>query len=353
MNGKFNMYAAGLIGSLLVFLLLNFFSDLIYRGIGHHGEAPLGFAVAVEESAAETETAGAIDWAVLIAAADAAKGEKVFGKCKSCHSVEDGKNGVGPSLHRVVGRAIGSVAGFSYSADVASHGGVWDLGTLMEFLNAPKSFAPGTKMTFAGLPKAEDRVNVIAYLNEAGGAPIELVAPDGTALAPAATETAVATAGTAPAATENAPAAGTTAAATTETAPAAAATAPAATGTAPSATEATVAAASGTGDATNGEKVFKKCRACHQAVEGKNGVGPSLWGVVGRAVASVEGFNYSDAMLSRGGTWDFAALDAFLSDPKGTVPGTKMTFPGLKSEQDRLDVITYLNEADGTPVPLQ
>jgi cytochrome c2 len=198
------------------------------------------------------------------------------------------------------------------------------------------------------LPKIEDRINVVAYLNQAGGAPVELTPPDGAAAAPAATETAAATTETAPAVTGTAPAAGTTAAVTTETAPA-----PTATETSAATTDTAAAATPGSGDAANGEKVFKKCRACHQAVEGKNGVGPSLWGVVGRAVASVEGFNYSDAMLSRGGTWDFAALNAFLTDPKGTVPGTKMSFPGLKSEQDRLDVITYLNEIDGTPVPLQ
>ena len=93
--------------------------------------------------------------------------------------------------------------------------------------------------------------------------------------------------------------------------------------------------------------------ACHQVVEGKNGVGPSLWGVVGRQVASVDGFNYSDGMKAHGGAWDLKTLDAFLADPKGVVPGTKMTFAGLASQQDRLDVITYMNEADGSPVPLQ
>jgi cytochrome c len=70
-------------------------------------------------------------------------------------------------------------------------------------------------------------------------------------------------------------------------------------------------------------------------------------------VASIGDFGYSEGMKAHGGTWDLKALDAFLADPKGAVPGTKMSFPGLKSEQDRLDVITYLNEADGSPVPLQ
>ncbi len=348
---KFNMYAAGLIGSLLVFLLLNFFSDLIYRGVGHHGEAPLGFAVAVEESAGATSTAEAIDYAALLAAADPAKGEKVFGKCKSCHSVEEGENGVGPSLHGIVGEKIGEVAGYTFSDALKAHEGNWDFASLNEWLTDPKTFAPGNKMSFAGLSKPEDRVNVIAYLNQAGGAPVELVAPGGgEATAPAATEGAAqpaATTETAAATTETAPAAATTetapAAATTETAPAAA----------PAATETTAAAPAGAGDAAKGEKVFRKCRACHQVAEGKNGVGPSLWGVVGRVPGTAEGYSYSDAMKNHGGKWDLAALEAFLTNPMGVVPGTKMSFPGLKSAQDRLDVITYLNEADGTPEPLQ
>ncbi len=321
-SSKFNMYAAGGIGALLVFLLLNFFSDLIYHGAGHIYEEPLGFAVAVEDSgggAAEEPTE--VDYAPLLASADPAAGEKVFGKCKSCHSVQKDKNGVGPSLYGIVGEKIAAAPGFSFSDALMAHEGDWDFASLAAWLADPEAFAPGTKMSFAGLPKPEDRVNVIAYLNQQSDAPKELAAP---AVVPAATEAAAATTGTT----------------TTGTAPAA--TDMAATGATPAA-----------GDAANGEKVFKKCRACHQVAEGKNGVGPSLWGVVGRQVASVDGFNYSDGMKAHGGAWDLKTLDAFLADPKGVVPGTKMTFAGLASQQDRLDVITYMNEADGSPVPLQ
>ena len=170
---KVNMYAGAVIGSLLVFLLLNFFTDLIYVGRGHSEHEQLAFAVAVEESTGATE-AVAVDYAALAAAADPAKGEKVFSKCKSCHQVAEGANGVGPNLYRVVGRGIGAADGYGYSDAMKGHGGTWDLESLSHFLESPKGFVPGTKMSFAGIPKPEDRVNLIAYLNQVGGAPIPL-----------------------------------------------------------------------------------------------------------------------------------------------------------------------------------
>jgi len=99
------------------------------------------------------------------------------------------------------------------------------------------------------------------------------------------------------------------------------------------------------GDATNGAKVFKKCKACHVVDSAKNKVGPSLQGIVGRAAGSAAGFKYSNAMSGFGGTgavWDAATLDAFLTKPKALVKGTKMSFPGLKKQSDRDDVIAYL-----------
>jgi cytochrome c len=172
---KVNMYAGAVIGSLLVFLLLNFFTDLIYIGRGHPEDEPLAFAVAVEEAGGESAgTAEAVDYAALVAEADPANGEKLFGKCKSCHKLEEGPNGVGPSLFRVVGRTVGTADGYAYSDAMKAHGGTWDLESLSTFLTAPKEAVPGTKMTFGGLPKPEDRVDLIVYLNQAGGAPVPL-----------------------------------------------------------------------------------------------------------------------------------------------------------------------------------
>jgi cytochrome c len=96
------------------------------------------------------------------------------------------------------------------------------------------------------------------------------------------------------------------------------------------------------GDADAGKAVFSKCALCHSAKEGENKVGPSLWGVVGRKSHSIEGFNYSEAMKAYDVTWDPATLDHYLTDPRAVVPGTRMIFVGLKKDEDRANVIAYL-----------
>jgi cytochrome c len=102
------------------------------------------------------------------------------------------------------------------------------------------------------------------------------------------------------------------------------------------------------GDVAKGEKVFKKCTACHAVgVDAKNKVGPELNGIVGRKVAAVEGFKYSPAMTEFGAgdkVWDDETLHTYLADPKGVVPKTKMAFAGLKKDDERDDVIAYLNQ---------
>jgi cytochrome c len=103
-------------------------------------------------------------------------------------------------------------------------------------------------------------------------------------------------------------------------------------------------------DAALGEKVFVKCKACHQIGEGaKNAVGPVLNGVVGRKAGSYPGYSYSDANKNSGITWDEATLKEYLKNPRGKVPGTKMIFPGLSKESDIDNVIAYLKQfgADG------
>ncbi|MFL5268360.1 MAG: c-type cytochrome [Stellaceae bacterium] len=104
-------------------------------------------------------------------------------------------------------------------------------------------------------------------------------------------------------------------------------------------------AASGSGwaaDVDAGKADFKKCALCHTTEAGKNKVGPSLFGVVGRKAASLEGYNYSEAMKKYDHDWDPKTLDTYLADPRATVPGTKMVFPGIKDEKERQDVIGYL-----------
>ena len=167
--------AGALIGSLLFLLLMTWAASGIYNIVpsGEHegAEVAQAYTVPVETAAASggTEAAAAEagpDFATVMASADAAAGEKVFGKCKSCHKI-DGSDSTGPHLNGVVGRAVASVASFSYSDGMKAHAAEapnWTPEALEHFLTNPKTAVKGTKMTFAGLPKVQDRANLIAYL---------------------------------------------------------------------------------------------------------------------------------------------------------------------------------------------
>jgi cytochrome c2 len=232
-------------------------------------------------------------------------------------------------------------------------------------------------MGFAGLGKAEDRVNVIAYIDGVDGSDdivIEAAAEEAPAEEAPAEEASVEEAAVEEAAAEEAPAEEAAAAEAAPEAPAEQAEAvtevpadetaaetpaeqeaaavepvkeapavevaeePAAEAPAESAFAALVAAA----DVAEGEKVFRRCAACHAVEEGKNKVGPSLYGVVGRDIASVEGVNYSDALKGLDGEWTVDKLSAWIENPRGFAPGNRMGYPGLKDEQDRANVIGYL-----------
>jgi cytochrome c len=105
--------------------------------------------------------------------------------------------------------------------------------------------------------------------------------------------------------------------------------------------------------AERGAQVAKQCQACHNLQEGQGPkIGPDLYGVVGRKVAAAAGFNYSSALKSKGGTWDFNALNAWLTKPSAYAPGTAMTFAGLSNDKQRADVIAYLDTLSPNPVPL-
>ena len=103
----------------------------------------------------------------------------------------------------------------------------------------------------------------------------------------------------------------------------------------------------------HGAQVAKQCGICHNFQEGQGPkVGPDLYGVVGRKIASVAGFNYSAALKAKGGTWTFDELNKWLLDPRADVPGTAMTFAGLPNEKQRADLIAYLDTLAKNPVPL-
>lgn len=155
-------------GSLLVYLFATWASDELYATApAAHGDEEVAQAYVIDTGAEEATTEVAEEgpaFADLYAAADAAAGEKVFGKCKACHKL-DGSDGTGPHLNGIVGKAKAASAGFGYSeALLAMASDVWSPENLDAFLLNPKGYAPGTKMSFAGLPKAEERANLIKYL---------------------------------------------------------------------------------------------------------------------------------------------------------------------------------------------
>ena len=107
------------------------------------------------------------------------------------------------------------------------------------------------------------------------------------------------------------------------------------------------------GDLGHGEKVFKKCSACHQiASGGKNMIGPNLWSVIGRTAGSVSDYKYSKAMVAYGKEWTFEEMNSYLIKPQAYVKGTKMAFAGLRKEKDRASVILFMNSKSSSPKTL-
>ncbi len=153
---------AGFCGAFLVFLLGKWAAEELYH-VDSHGEAAYVIEVASADDAASDEPEVSFD--ELMASADVAKGAKVFKKCSACHKLEDGANATGPYLYGVVGRDIASVSGFGYSGALTALADKdWTPEELDAFLAKPSAYASGTTMSFSGLKKQSDRVNLIAYL---------------------------------------------------------------------------------------------------------------------------------------------------------------------------------------------
>lgn len=196
---SFNKIAGAVLATGLAIVGLRELSSGLFAP--HEVEKP-GYAVAIVEEAAGGPAAEApIDWGTVLPTADIAAGEAVFAKCKACHSAEQGgPNMVGPDLWGAVGRKPGTHGGFAYSAGMTEFGAkqpVWDYQHLGEFLKNPAKYIPGTKMTFVGLKKPEDRINVLAYLHAKGGT-LAFPAPNpAAAAAPAAADAAAPAAGAA------------------------------------------------------------------------------------------------------------------------------------------------------------
>jgi cytochrome c len=160
--------AAAFCGSLLVFLLALWLAETLYHvgGDSHGGHSEAAYVIEDDTEIVE-ENIEEVDFETILASANPDKGSKVFSKCKACHKLADGANGTGPHLYQVVGRQIAAVSEYGYSGTLAEMGGVWEANSLNGFLKNPKKYAPGTKMSFAGLKKESDRANLIAYLANA------------------------------------------------------------------------------------------------------------------------------------------------------------------------------------------
>jgi cytochrome c len=172
MDDRFNTIAGWILFAGIVAL-----GSSIVAGEYFHSERPekMGYPIAgvQEEGAGAAPAEQPIE--VYLASADPAKGQQIFNKCMACHNADKGgANQMGPNLWGVLGEPIGQGKGFAFSDALSKKGGTWNWDNLSQWLTSPKAFAPGTKMTFAGLSNPQDRANVIAFLNTHSDSPLPL-----------------------------------------------------------------------------------------------------------------------------------------------------------------------------------
>jgi cytochrome c len=167
MDGRFNTIAGWVLGAGIVLLGASLVTGEIYKA---ERPDPMGYPIAgvVQEGEGGAEAEQPI--AHYLQTADAARGEAVFRKCATCHNADNGgANGLGPNLWSTMGNTIAHRPDFTYSEPLRSHGGTWDWETMSAWLHSPRTFANGTRMTFAGLSDPQDRADVMLFLNQHGG----------------------------------------------------------------------------------------------------------------------------------------------------------------------------------------
>lgn len=208
MDDRFNTTAGWVLFAGIIALGSSIASGLYFHADKAEHSEKMGYFIEGAEEGGE-EGGATYDLGTVLAAADVANGEKLFSKCASCHTITPGgANGIGPNLNGVMGKPIGKhVAGFAYSSALSGHGGNWDYANMDAWLKSPKAFAPGTKMSFAGLSKPEDRAAIMAYMKANGGGPEFPApkAPDAAAPAEGAAADAAAAPGAGPGPVEGAP----------------------------------------------------------------------------------------------------------------------------------------------------
>ncbi len=323
------------------------FAAVLVAGIGFMGTGLLssalikpkefhGTAIKIDmpQEAAAAAPAADPPIALLLASADLGRGEGLVKSqgCVACHSFnEGGKNGVGPNLYGVVGAPHAAHEGYSYSAALKGKAGPWAYDELNAWLKKPAAYAPGTKMSYAGLADPAKRADIILYLRSLAATPVALPA------VPAQSAQAAV-----PAQPKEASAPGNIPG-------------PPAGGAAPAVTP--IAERLASADVAAGQSSMTRlgCVACHSLNEGgKNGIGPNLYGVVGQPIAAhAEGYQYSTALKKHTGeNWTYEELDKWLLKPAAFAAGTKMSFAGISDGQNRANVIAYLRSLSATPEPL-
>lgn len=169
MDDRFNTIAGWTLFSGVVALGLASLSSHYFRATKENRPEKMGYEIqgVVQEGEGG---AAAVPLETLLASADAAKGEATFKKCASCHTITPGgANGIGPNLHEILGDGVAQGrGGFAFSDALKTHGGKWDWATMDAWLKNPKAFAPGTKMSFAGIGDAAERANLLVYMNAQG-----------------------------------------------------------------------------------------------------------------------------------------------------------------------------------------
>ncbi|HWY60711.1 MAG TPA: c-type cytochrome [Rhizomicrobium sp.] len=178
---EWNKIAGAVLGTLIFIFVIRLVAEAVYEpekpakpGYIVEGvvEGPAGGAPAAPVAEAMP------DWGTVLASADVAAGKATSAKCEACHDTSSAKtNKIGPALYGVVGRARASVAGFDYSSAMKAKGGEWSYDELFKFIKSPQGYITGTKMSFAGVSRAQDRIDLIAFLRSNADSPVAIPAP--------------------------------------------------------------------------------------------------------------------------------------------------------------------------------
>jgi cytochrome c len=314
-----NKIVAAILLAGIVFFLTGLIGDgLVYQS--RPEKTAIAIQVAPETTTATVQPEKLPPIAPLLVKADANAGKEYADKvCGVCHTFnEGGPAKVGPNLYGVVGAPHGHMQGFDYSSALKSKQGPWTYEELNEWLHKPSEYAPGTRMSFAGISSQKEEANVIAFLRTLSHNPEPLPSPEEVAKA----EQAAKPQGPSPSPQAQQP----------------------------PAVDSLLAKAD---PAKGKQEVEKVCAACHTFEKGQPaGMGPNLYGVIGAPHGHMQGFDYSSALKSKQGPWTYAELDEWLHSPAKYAPGTKMAFPGINSAEERADVIDYLRTLSDHPEPL-